>query len=76
MQLLIPRVLQKEFLQNCHNSPLGGHLATVKTLSRIRPRFYWYRLAETVKSYISLSVSSLLQESPSSQEAQGWFDQL
>jgi hypothetical protein len=51
-QLMIPRVLRTEVLQQCHNAIMGGHLGMSKTLQKIKARFYWYGVTMSVKCHI------------------------
>ena len=40
-QLVVPRVLREEILQELHAGAIGGHLGEEKTLGRLKERFYW-----------------------------------
>ena len=40
-QLVIPEALRKKVMTIAHDSILGGHLGTKKTLDRISSSFYW-----------------------------------
>lgn len=50
--LVAPNVLRQEILQACHDEPSSGHLGFTRTLARIRQRYYWPRLAQSVKRYV------------------------
>ena len=52
LQLLVPKVLQKEVLFHCHNSVLAAHQGITKTKNRIKQRFYWYRLGADIEFHI------------------------
>ena len=52
LQLLVPRVLQREVLTHCHNSLFAAHLGISKTISAIKQRFYWYRLGADVELHV------------------------
>lgn len=41
LQMVLPLPLRTFVLEQLHNSPTGGHLASTKTLDRIQKRFYW-----------------------------------
>ena len=41
LQLVLPATLVQDVLTGLHNSPVGGHLGTKKTLEKVRCRFYW-----------------------------------
>ena len=41
LQLVLPKSLRHEVLQQLHNTKTSGHLGVAKTLGRIRQRFYW-----------------------------------
>ena len=40
-QLVVPRVLREELLQDLHAGVMGGHLGAEKTLGRLREQFFW-----------------------------------
>ena len=50
-QLLLPRKLREEVLQQLHESETSGHLGISKTLQRIRERFYWKGCTQDVKRW-------------------------
>lgn len=41
LQYVLPIVFRDEVLQLLHNDQTAGHLAYKRTMSRVRPRFYW-----------------------------------
>ena len=41
LQLVLPTTFVPEVLTSLHNSPVGGHMGTKKTLEKVRSRFYW-----------------------------------
>ena len=41
LQLVLPATLVQDVLTGLHDSPVGGHLGTKKTLEKVRCRFYW-----------------------------------
>ncbi len=51
-QMLVPKVLRQEILQQCHNTPLGGHRAIAKTLGKVRQKYHWYGVTMDVKLHI------------------------
>ena len=53
-QLLVPKVLRKEVLRNCHDSVCAGHLGVNKTVEKLRKKFYWYRYKEDVRLHIAM----------------------
>ncbi|GBL98740.1 hypothetical protein AVEN_202186-1 [Araneus ventricosus] len=50
-QLILPRSRIQEVLQETHDSSSGGHFGIMKTLRRIRERFYWDRLRADVEKW-------------------------
>ncbi|KAK3102915.1 hypothetical protein FSP39_014934 [Pinctada imbricata] len=52
LQLLVPNILRKEILRNCHDSVFAAHQGIHKTVDRIKEHYYWYRLSEDVKLHI------------------------
>ena len=53
-QLLVPKVLRKEVLKNCHDSLYGGHSGVNKTVEKVRKKFYWYRYKEDIRLHIAM----------------------
>ncbi|GBM57834.1 Retrovirus-related Pol polyprotein from transposon 297 [Araneus ventricosus] len=50
-QLILPQSRNQEILQETHDSASGGHFGIMKTLRRIRERFYWDRLCADVEKW-------------------------
>ena len=50
-QLVLPKSLRREVLQELHNAPTSGHLGMAKTLSRVRERFYWLQCRRDVQEW-------------------------
>ncbi len=40
-QLVVPKVLRKDILQELHNRAAGGYLCNDKVLSQLKRRYYW-----------------------------------
>ena len=51
MQLVLPKSLRCEVLQQLHNTRTSGHLGVAKTLGRIRERFYWVKCRQDVQEW-------------------------
>jgi RNase H-like domain found in reverse transcriptase/Integrase zinc binding domain/Reverse transcriptase (RNA-dependent DNA polymerase) len=47
--LVVPESMKHEILESYHGSILCGHLGYIRTLARIRERFYWPRLVRDVR---------------------------
>ena len=52
LQFLVPKAMRSEILKQAHNSLLGGHLGTKKTIQKILQRFYWFELRIDVRNWI------------------------
>ncbi|KAK3083752.1 hypothetical protein FSP39_002614 [Pinctada imbricata] len=52
LQLLIPKMLQKEILIGCHDNVFAAHFGIHKTKDRIKQFCYWYEMSEDVKLHI------------------------
>ena len=51
--VVVPESLVQEVLRGIHDSPFAGHLGVTRTfLDRIRERFYWPGMWESVESHI------------------------
>ena len=44
--------MQKEVIEMCHDTRLGGHLGVNKIIDKICQRFHWYKLGNAVRNYI------------------------
>lgn len=54
-QVIVPKSLRKEVLNNMHVRISAGHLGTKKTTERVKQRFYWYGLKDDVNLHIKSS---------------------
>jgi len=50
LQLVVPRHRVKEILEEAHDSSIGGHFG-VKTLEKIRKRFYWATCKQDIENW-------------------------
>ncbi len=50
-QLVVPTSMQSEVLTLLHDSLTAGHLGVEKTLHRVRQRFFWPKLRQTVRDW-------------------------
>ncbi|GFV91653.1 hypothetical protein TNCV_4762181 [Trichonephila clavipes] len=50
-QLVLPRSRIPEVLKELHGSPLGGHFGVMKTLHRVRERFFWGKVRADVEQW-------------------------
>ncbi len=50
--LVVPRSMQEEVLRQLHDSPTGGHLGMKKLLDRVKHRFYWQGMRDSVRNWI------------------------
>ena len=47
--VVVPKALQTDVLKGTHDSPFTGHLGVIRTLDRIRKRFFWPNMQKSVK---------------------------
>ena len=52
IQLVVPSIKQSEVIKYYHDIPSAGHLGTEKTLERIKNKFYWPNIKESVEKYV------------------------
>ncbi|GFU66226.1 retrovirus-related Pol polyprotein from transposon 412 [Trichonephila clavipes] len=50
-QLVLPRSRIPELLKELHGSPTGGHFGVMKTLHRVRERFFWGKVRADVEQW-------------------------
>jgi len=51
-QLLVPKILRKKIIKNCHDTCYAAHFGISKTVDKIKRDFHWYKLADDVKVHI------------------------
>ena len=56
-QLVAPREIRKEILQQLHNNRTASHLGREKTLNKVRSRFYWPGMTSDVARWCQTCVS-------------------
>ena len=52
LQLVMPKSLQDTVLKSLHCNLIAGHLGVKKTTNKIKQKFYWYRVKDSVKLWI------------------------
>lgn len=52
-QLVLPSVLRKQVLCSLHNGITSAHLGVHKTVAKIKQNFYWYKMNDSVRLWIS-----------------------
>jgi hypothetical protein len=50
-QLVVPRSKIPAILEELHSSPAGGHFGVMKTLNRVRERFFWGKARDDVERW-------------------------
>ena len=63
-QLILPRKLWEDVLQQLHSSPTAGHLGVNKTPGRIHESFYWVQCSKDVCTFCKNYDLCLSQRSP------------
>ena len=53
VQVVLPRCLKSQVLQQLHSDPSAGHLGTFKTLERVKARFYWIGWRRDTMRFVS-----------------------
>ena len=52
VRLMVPKLLQQDFLYHYHTSLEGGHQGIGRTYQRIRSSFHWRRLYRSIQRYV------------------------
>ena len=50
-QLVLPKSRVSDVLKELHSSSTGGHFGVMKTLQKVRERFYWSKSKEDVEKW-------------------------
>ena len=76
-RLYIPNdvALRTRILQECHDSPLSGHLGKDKTIEQIKRRFYWPKMDDDILEYVR-SCDACQRNKPSQQSPMGLLQSL
>lgn len=71
-RLVLPNdaVLRTRIMQECHDTPLGGHLGKDKTIEQIKRRVYWSGMDADITKYVT-SCDSCQRNKPSQQAKMG-----
>ena len=51
--LVVPSIMRKDLIEECHDTPLSGHHGREKTLARLTSRFYWKGMDKSVSAYVA-----------------------
>lgn len=63
---VVPRCLRNNVLMALHDDPTAGHLAFHKTYDRVKSRFFWPGLANSVAKYVASCASCQHRKQPTS----------
>ena len=64
LQLVVPKDLREEVLEESHAGSMGGHLGEDKTLARIREKFFWPGCSSAVKEWCKTCVNCATRKAP------------
>jgi hypothetical protein len=76
-RLYIPsdEAIKTKILQECHDSPLAGHLGTDKTTEQVKRRFYWPGMDKEIEAYVT-SCDACQRNKPSQRATMGLMQPL
>ena len=63
-QMIVPKGLQKDVLEFCHDSLTGGHLGIMKTQKKLEERFFWEGMNEDARQWCSRCLECAARKSP------------
>jgi hypothetical protein len=71
-RLVLPNdsVLRTRIMQECHDTPLGGHLGKDKTIEQIKRRVYWSGMDADISKFVT-SCDACQRNKPSQQSKMG-----
>lgn len=67
--LVVPKCLRDDVLYSCHGTPSLGHLGFARMVARVRQKYYWPKLAATVKHYLTTCSDCQRRKTPSTRPA-------
>ena len=50
--LMVPSILRRDLISNCHDEPQASHLGVEKTLARVVENYWWPRMESSVRAYV------------------------
>ncbi|EAL64178.1 hypothetical protein DDB_G0286503, partial [Dictyostelium discoideum AX4] len=60
LQIVVPKTMTKWIMEIFHDSPLtGGHFGLLKTVAKIKERFYWIGMIKDIKEFIDKCTTCL-----------------
>ena len=65
LQLVVPRALRQEILQEIHQGVISGHLGEQKMMHQLRERFYWPGMLEDARNFCKTCATCAMNKSPS-----------
>ena len=65
----IPIKLRQTILYEMHDSPISGHVGYIKTYQKVKERFYWNNIEQSIRRYVANCKSCQLRKS--SNESKG-----
>ena len=68
LQLVVPKSFQDTVLKSMHCGLIAGHLGVKKTNSKVKNRFYWYRLKESIRIWVKNCTVCGARKSPNRKE--------
>ena len=68
LQLVVLKSLQDTVLKSMHCGLIAGHLGVKKTINKVKNRFHWYRLKETIRTWIKNCTVCGARKSPNRKE--------
>lgn len=51
--LVLPKIMQVEVMNLCHDIPSSGHQGVTRTFGRIKEKFYWYSTSTDIHNYVA-----------------------
>ena len=66
LQLVVPKCLREEILQELHGGVVSGHLGVEKTLGRLKERFYWPGHGKDVSNWCRTCPTCASRKNPTS----------
>jgi len=54
--LVVPSIIRKDLLEECHDTPTSGHHGVEKTYARLSKAYYWRNMEASVRAYVQSCV--------------------
>ena len=68
LQLVVPRLMRENVLEESHAGSMGGHLGEARTLNRVKEKYFWPGHANSVREWCRTCSNCAARKSPTQKQ--------